>query len=126
MGKPRIQQGLLRRQHFQISSAAVFHQKPGALCRRLQRSDLLVVKSGFLTGSLVLDQRFIDLHAGIQQGLFKVEARLFLLRFRNLQLGYVRSFIEQRLCQGSHGGSQEFPRIDNHAPRTVGPSRTPA
>ena len=40
---------------------------------------------------------------------------------RYFQLGDVRSFIKQRLRQGSHGGGQELTRVDNHAPCTVCP-----
>ena len=104
----------------------MFHQQACAFGCCLQGSHLLVVVVGFLAGSLVLHQCLVHFHACVQQGLFETKAGFLLLGFRYFQLGDVRSFIKQRLRQGSHGGGQELTRVDNHAPCTVGPSCTAA
>ena len=72
----------------------MFHQQTSASGSSLQRGDLLIVESGFLTGRLILHQCFVYFHTCVQQCLFKAEAGFFLLCLRYFQLGDIHSLVK--------------------------------
>ena len=72
--------------------------------------------------NLPLGQRIVYFSSSIQQFLLEINQRFLLLRLGYLQVGYIISFIKERLHQRSQRSEQPFARINNTSTRTVGPS----
>jgi len=94
LGELGAEQGLLCREHFQISSVSMRHQQLGATHGIFKRFDLVCTQVDLSLCGLGLGKCVVHLFSGVEHGLLESELGLLLLRFRYFQLGDIRSFVK--------------------------------